>query len=258
MPRTPEGGLRRLALALPRWAIDYAASGWMHFLEPFFPDVPDTLRRHDSAGPDIVLIPGVFQTWVAMYRIADELHRRGYRVHAVPALGHNRQTIGRSARVVRQYLASEGLETVYLVAHSKGGLIGKRLLVEQRKAQKKATKRAPAHASTRIIGMTALASPFHGSSYATYMPSRSLRRFQPGDKAIARLSEHNSVNGVISSIYGRFDPHIPEGSYLPGAAHNIEVPTTGHMQVLRDSLTVAIAAHVIDTECVRLTHRQRA
>lgn len=254
MPRTPEGGLRRLALAVPRWAVDYAASGWMHVLEPFFPDVPEEVRAHGSREQDIVLLPGVYQTWVAMHALAARLSAIGFRVHAIPELGHNRMTIGRSAKTVRRVLDAAGMEQVYLVAHSKGGLIGKRLLVDQRKAdrRRRADPEAPPP-GPRLIGMTALSTPFHGSSYAPFMLSPALRRFQPGDRAIRKLDDNDRVNAMIASIYGRFDPHIPEGSELPGAAVNIEVPTVGHMQVLRDGLTLAIAQRTVDAECRRLS-----
>ncbi len=243
MPRTPVGGMSRLALALPRWAIDYATSGWVHFLEPFFPDVPAEMAAGNTDRPDIVLLPGVYQTWVELHWIADGLHDLGYRIHAIPALGHNRRPIAASAELVRRELTARGIGDCYLVAHSKGGLIGKRALIDNaRERDALADGNAQAPTSTpRILGMTALATPFHGSSYAGLMLAPALRQFQPSDTTIEELDADTSLNSRIISIYGRFDPHIPESSRLEGAAANVEVPVTGHMRIVRDSLAVAIA-----------------
>lgn len=251
MPRTPVGGMRRLAVAFPRWAIDYATSGWVHFLEPFFPDVPPELTHGRDDRPEIVLIPGVYQTWVELSWIATGLHRLGYRINAVPSLGHNRQPIDVSADIVRRELAARGIGDCYIVAHSKGGLIGKRALIDNiREAQENdATwefdEVDEANPRPRILGMTAISTPFHGSSYADFMPSASLRQFQPTDPIIAELDEDTSVNRRIVSIFGRFDPHIPESSHLEGAAANIEVPVVGHMQILRDTLSVAVTVQAV-------------
>ena len=40
-----------------------------------------------------------------------------------------------------------------------------------------------------------------------------------------------SVNGRIVSVFGHFDPHIPDGSALDGAT-NVLVPASGHFRVL--------------------------
>jgi hypothetical protein len=45
------------------------------------------------------------------------------------------------------------------------------------------------------------------------------------------LGRETSVNGRIVSVFGPFDPHIPEGSALDGAT-NVRVPMPGHFRVL--------------------------
>lgn len=40
-------------------------------------------------------------------------------------------------------------------------------------------------------------------------------------------------------MYGRFDPHIPEGSDLPGAAKNVRLDTGGHFRVLAHPRVIA-------------------
>ena len=52
-----------------------------------------------------------------------------------------------------------------------------------------------------------------------------------------QLSREERVNERITSVYGRFDPHIPEGSVLPGA-RNIQLDSAGHFRVLAHEDTI--------------------
>jgi hypothetical protein len=52
-----------------------------------------------------------------------------------------------------------------------------------------------------------------------------------GNAVTLQLSREERVNERITSLYGLFDPHIPEGSVLPGA-RNIQLDTGGHFRIL--------------------------
>ncbi|HHW50216.1 MAG TPA: alpha/beta hydrolase [Pseudoclavibacter sp.] len=225
-------GLRRLAAAFPLWARDFLSTSWQHLLEPALPRLPEHL--HHGTRTPIVLLPGVYQTWVPLSPIAEALNRRGHPIYWFPDLGHNLLPLPESADIVQRGIARERLPEVYLVGHSKGGILGKYLL---------------SHASTalpgvQLRGMTAFSAPFHGSRYSRYMLSPWLRGFQPGRPPISDLDDDTAVNALIISVYGVFDPQIPEGSWLPGARANIPLPVYGHMRILRDTQAVAIAAHL--------------
>ena len=58
----------------------------------------------------------------------------------------------------------------------------------------------------------------------------------PSDETIVLLGRETSVNGRIVSIFGPFDPHIPDGSMLEGAT-NVRVPVAGHFRILGASET---------------------
>ena len=79
--------------------------------------------------------------------------------------------------------------------------------------------------------MVAVATPFAGARRARIFVDPSIRAFLPDDETIVMLGRETSINGRIVSIYGPFDPHIPEGSALDGAT-NIAVPAAGHFRVL--------------------------
>jgi hypothetical protein len=126
---------------------------------------------------------------------------------------------------VEAYLEEHDLSDVIIVAHSKGGLIGKFIMMDSDGPQ-------------RVDRMVAITSPFSGSSLARYTVLPSLRAFAPTDPTIRMLVAEQFVNARITSIFGSFDPHIPDGSELPGAT-NIRLPVAGHFRILGDRQLLA-------------------
>ncbi|MEV0893975.1 alpha/beta fold hydrolase [Promicromonospora sp. NPDC050262] len=181
-------------------------------------------------GAPVVLLPGIYETWEFLRPVATALARAGHPVHAVPALRHNARPVPESADVVAEHLERADLSGVVLVAHSKGGLIGKRVMLSP--------------ASDRVLGMVAVATPFSGSRWARYMLARPLRSFDPRDPVLLALAGELLVNERITAVYPRFDPHIPETGRLPGA-RNIELPLAGHFRPLGQRLLVETVAHEV-------------
>src|ERR1700712_4107960 len=103
-------------------------------------------QTHRDARP-VVLIAGVFETWQTMRKVGAEAHRLGHPVHVLPELGRNRQSIDRSAREVASYLREHNLHGVILLTHSKGGLVGKYMMLRLDE-------------DVRVDGMVAINTPF--------------------------------------------------------------------------------------------------
>ena len=173
---------------------------------------------HSKKAP-VVLIPGIYENWRFMKPIADMLHSKGHPIHVVSSLGYNVGEVEKMAAIVEAYIAGSELKDAIIVAHSKGGLIGKYLLAN--------------YPDTHIRGMIALNSPFAGSRYASLIPLKSVRIFLPSSPVLALLASNTLINTKIVSIFGIFDPHIPEGSFLEGAK-NIQLKTRGHFKIMRD------------------------
>jgi triacylglycerol lipase len=171
----------------------------------------------DGAGP-VVLLPGVWETWQIVKPLADLARAHGRPVHVVTALKNNVFTVADSARIVAEYLDEHDLRNVTILAHSKGGLIGKYLMLRHDPAG-------------RIHRMAAVASPFSGSRYARFVPLPSIRAFSPRDATTVMLLANLEVNARITSLYGVFDPHIPGGSELSGAT-NTKLDVAGHFRIL--------------------------
>ncbi len=105
----------------------------------------------------------------------------------VPGLGINRRPIPESAEIVRQRLAAlateHGIERCILLAHSKGGLIGKHLMLDAAAAAEADAGNHP----VEIMGLVAIGTPFSGSIYARYTFSRTIRHFSPTDAVLLSL-----------------------------------------------------------------------
>jgi hypothetical protein len=166
----------------------------------------------------VLIIPGIYESWHFMRPLIDLLHDHGHPVHVVTPLRRNRQPVVPSAVLVADYLREHDLRDVVIVAHSKGGLIGKYLM----------TQLDPEDRVRRLI---AISTPFSGSRYARYLLVPSLRAFAVTDPHLSALSADERLNNRVVSIFGRFDPHIPESSVLPGA-ENVLIDTGGHFRIL--------------------------
>ncbi len=181
---------------------------------------PRSYEHPDApAGPPVVLVPGVWEPWWFLRPLAELLYAHGVAVHVVPALGYNRRPVADAARLLGQHLVERDLRDVVLVAHSKGGLVGKLAML-----------RDP---DGRIASMVAVNAPFGGSVLARWVPLRSVRAFTPSDATIVALAAEVEVNRRITSAHSFWDPHIPAGSLLDGA-EDVVLPTPGHFRPLAD------------------------
>jgi hypothetical protein len=176
-----------------------------------------------GAGRPVVILPGVYERWHFLRPIAERLVAAGHPVHVVRELGINARPIPRTAQRVLTFLQERDLRGVALVAHSKGGLVGKSAMLED--------------AEGRIDRLVAVATPFSGSRMADLTILPSLRTFRPAHPVIRQLLAERDVNARITSIFPTFDPHIPEGSALDGAA-NVQVDVVGHFRILEAPATI--------------------
>jgi len=203
------------AKAAAWWVRDYAYAGAWQTRALFNRTDPGSFLSGERTP--VVVLPGIFETWKFLQPLVAAIHDRGHPVHVTGALHRNERPVVEAAEQVTSYLADRDLRDVIVVAHSKGGLIGKQVMIGP--------------SADRVRSMLAVATPFGGSRYARLMPSPTLRIFSPADATIVALGREAAVNSRIVSVYGRFDPHIPEGSELPGAK-NVKLETGGHFRIL--------------------------
>jgi pimeloyl-ACP methyl ester carboxylesterase len=190
--------------------------------------------QHPATQPrsPVLLIPGVFESWRFMQPVAEHLYRRGHPVHVLDQLGWNTGAIPEMAAIVSAYLDREDLHDVTVVAHSKGGLIGKQALGQP-------------GTLARVRHLIAVNTPFSGSRYASLFLLPSVRMFAPSGPVLQALALETAVNRRISSLYSVFDPHIPETSHLDGA-ENVILPTIGHFRPLAAAPTLQLITTILD------------
>lgn len=204
------------------WARDYAYAVGRQLSSAVSRVSPGEFLSGDRRP--VVVIPGIFEDWRFMLPLIQELHAAGHPVHVVTVLQRNRLEVAKAAALIARHLQEKDLTDVLIVAHSKGGLIGKFAMLSL-------------DPELRISRMVAVCSPFSGSRYAAYLLLPSLRALSPRSAVTLQLSREQGVNARITSVYGLFDPHIPEGSELPGA-RNIQLDTGGHFRILAHPDTV--------------------
>lgn len=206
------------------WVADYVYAGLAQVAVLLIGASPRHWLRGDDALPDVVLLPGVYEHWSFLRPIGERLHLAGYRVRTVHGLGVNRRPVPETGEKLLRALARMPRSTAgrILVGHSKGGLIGKYVLVHE----------AEAAADLGVLGLATVATPFAGSRRASLLRrDPSVSELLPDAPTILSLGEASSVNGRIVSVFGPYDPHIPDGSELDGAT-NVVVPVSGHFRIL--------------------------
>src|SRR3954453_21542116 len=82
----------------------------------------------DGSLRPVVILPGIYESWHYLGPIAERLNEAGHPVHVIPTLGLNRAPIPRTAELVHSQLVEHGLTGVAIVAHSKGGIVGKHVM----------------------------------------------------------------------------------------------------------------------------------
>lgn len=214
--------MRRLVAGLLDWA--YGVAWWLRaFVRSG--TTPEALLE---AGPDpahhtpLVLLPGIWERWPYLVPLARALHAHGHPVHLIPALGANGGPLPDAARIVADHLREARLTGVILVAHSKGGLIGKLVMLDPDVAD-------------RVRGMVALSTPFGGSSLSWPILARSpLGLFAPRGRAITDLAAQVEVNARIIAVQPSHDQVIGAGGRLEGA-RNVTLDAAGHFRPLREA-----------------------
>lgn len=239
----------KLHKKLSHWASDYVqmARGTTQSLIHHTP--PKHYLAHTTEGAvPVILIPGILGKWGFMKNLGDKISLAGHPVYIIPDLKFNLNSIPASAKflgniisgvwtkesesleelhhaatLVAKKIAAENLKGVVIVAHSKGGLIGKYFLTYF-------------NSDNEVLGMVTIATPFSGSAMAKMVPHDAFRELKEDSEIIKDLINHSEINNKIISIIPEYDNHVwsEKGSFLEGALQNIIVPIHGHHKILFD------------------------
>ncbi|WP_413319217.1 hypothetical protein AA0Z99_02705 [Agrococcus sp. 1P02AA] len=219
------------------WARDYAFAARMHVRSAI--DVrPPRLRGMPGARVHVILIPGVVERWPFMEPLAKRMIAAGHAVHFLPELDRHTVPVREAAVIVGaavdRVAAAHPHAQIVLVGHSKGGLSGKRLLID----------RASEPTAPQPAGLVALAPPFAGSSRARLLVRvPAIRELDPSDERLLALAAERGADRRIRVVLPRLDPHIPDNAFPEGVA-GVRLRASGHFRPLatREAARAVLAA----------------
>ncbi|QQS38405.1 hypothetical protein IPM62_03415 [Candidatus Woesebacteria bacterium] len=166
-----------------------------------------------------LIIPGFGGNWYCLKQIGDVLNRKGYKIIPVKNLVHGTLSIEESVNRVKNLIDKNDLKNFVIVAHSKGGIIAKELLL------------LPDY-ERRINKAICIAVPFGGSVFGK-LKVFNLEEIEPGSKLLVRQNAITSVNSKIVNIYPSLDNHvIPNKNLTIKGAINIKLDIVGHTRIL--------------------------
>ncbi len=204
---------------IKHWLVDYMYLVYGHFLTLFHRKTPKHFLNYVVENKAaVILIPGFFEKWTFLKKLADKISLEGHPLYIVSKLGYNLKDIPTSAKVIKELIDNNNIQNAIIVAHSKGGLIGKYYLINLNK-------------DNLVKGMVSIATPYSGTSFAHYIPHSLVKDFRTDSKMIQELKANTEINKKIISISPVFDNHVWEGSRLEGA-QNITVNEKGHHKII--------------------------
>lgn len=211
-------GPRLAALRTLAWEVAHVpAHRWMTMTDRTPP--ASLASPATTKGAPVVLLPGIYEPWRYLLPLARALHEAGHPVIVVPELGFNRTGLDEAVEIAVAALTSADVRGGVLVGHSKGGLIGKALLLDERVAW-------------RLRGLVSLCTPWQGARWSFRLLGRTpLALFARTGRELSGLASSEGVDARITSLQPAWDQFIPE-PVAPAGARGIVLSVSGHLRPL--------------------------
>lgn len=204
------------------WLIDYLSYARGTLQGYFYNKAPRSyLDSKKTKTTPLILLSGLSLRWGFLKSLDDFLAKNGYPIYIVPGLKNNFKTVAQSAKMVWIFIEKNNLRNVIIIGHSKGGTIGKYLLLHHNR-------------DNRIKGTIAIATPFKGSVLCSWiLKHHAYQELTPDAALIQTMHKSKHHNHKIISIAPSWDNHIwpQNGSHLEGA-ENIKLAVLGHHRIL--------------------------
>ncbi|MGO1544703.1 MAG: esterase/lipase family protein [Gulosibacter sp.] len=182
--------------------------------------------RVDPEKPVVVALSGLMTSWEFLSPLTDGLMARGFQVAVLPQLGLNMSSVEALSAHVHRFLDTHGeLQPVVFVTHSKGGLVAKRVLLDDPEGE-------------LVVGAVALAAPFAGATAARYVHGltkfgREIVTLRVGTPAQLQLEQMDAQDHRIASIAPVYDEIVGVRGRVRGG-RNRAVSSLGHNRLLSD------------------------
>lgn len=221
-------------------------------------------HKEGSKRP-VLLVPGWCGRTRSFRKMAERLVREGYPVYPVP-LGSQLGCIDRKARLVSKFLDLHGLEDVYVVAHSMGGLISVRSMMKGETRIRKLVTMGTPYRGTHVIylgyavtlalvlALSFWLSPLAGTIYlALFLQIPSLYQMQPSSDFLEETLEYlNRVATPVQCIYAVRDQiviHDWRQAWSPtrlGRPDDLCLPEYGHMNLFMGESGIELVARLLE------------
>ena len=218
------------------WFADYAYAIKKHIHSIVRRKRPNHYVLDTDDKGDVILIPGVYEQWHFLKRIGDILSREGYSIHIVEGIKRNSQEIHKESSKLHAFIEKSKLSNVILIAHSKGGLVGKHYLIHHNK-------------NNKVVKLIAIATPFSGSYIAKIVGTRAIKELHPESESIKELKSATEVNRAITSIFPKSDNHIwhDNQSFLENGK-NIVLKVSGHHRILDSKELIKVIRRELESK----------
>lgn len=216
------------------WIEDIVALAKASYITTFHVHPPKHYLEFTKPGKcPVLLLAGWGGTWAGLEHIANAVSPLGHPVYIVPKLGRQFLPIKKSADLVCEVLDKEKLKDVIILAHSKGGFIGKYLMIYS-------------NINNRIKGMISIGTPYRGVKFK--VPFVGVDEFVVGSPMINDLQSHSEVNKNIVSIQTIQDTHLDsdEATFLEGAQNIRLTKSLGHQNPLYQQETILLVIQALE------------
>lgn len=222
------------------------------------------LPQAQGSKRPVLLVPGWCGRTRSFRKMAERLAAEGYPVYPVP-LGSQLGCIDRKASLLTTFLDRHGLEDVYVVAHSMGGLISVRSMMKGETRIRRLITMGTPYRGTHVIYLGYLVtfalvialsfwlSPLAGTIYlALFMQIPSLWQMQPSSDFLSETLEYLSrVATPVQCVYAVRDQiviHNWRQAWSPtrlGRADDLCLPEYGHMNLFMGASGIELVARLL-------------
>lgn len=199
--------------------------------QPFSDGVMGREPAGSLSGTPILLIPGYLSNRGMWVQFRARLIRDGlgpvYAIDLEPPFGDIDHFVAQLAARIEQIGRETGAEEIHIVAHSMGGLVIRSYLASN----------AVDRLRPRILTLTMLGSPHHGTKLATFGIGRAVKQMRQNSAWLRKLAalecQREQPPPPTLSLFTRNDDLIypPESAELPWA-NNVAVDSIGHVGLL--------------------------
>jgi len=173
----------------------------------------------DKGKGTVILIPGYGGTFSFFTNIGNYLNSLGWKVKLFAGFKSLEKIDVLAKKLAQEIINNEESELV-LLAHSKGGLVAKKMMDDYEEANEK------------VKMAICFSTPWKGSILCQ-LRVMNLEEMRPSDPLIKKIVKENKNNKKIISFYSKVDDRVlPNENLILEGGRNIRIEIVGHSRIL--------------------------